>query len=110
MFLKKIDQFKCSAKLCLLSQIIFVKSSLWSLSFVINFKQASWDSSLVRGLDFLANSVLQVPFFLMTLMRYITPTLDHMFKTPISRVLSTSSCDQVHGFSPVGRSNVCSKA
>lgn len=34
---------------------------------------------MVNGLHFLEHHVLQVPFFLMTLMRYITPTLDLMF-------------------------------
>lgn len=40
---------------------------------------AQWDNYIVDGLHFLEHSVLQVPFFLMTLMRYITPTLDDMF-------------------------------
>lgn len=40
---------------------------------------AHWDDAVVDGLHFLEHSVLQVPFFLMTLMRYITPTLDQMF-------------------------------
>jgi len=52
---------------------------LWFLSFFINFDTVTWDDSLVNGLDFVQNYVLQVPFFLMTLMRYITPTLDNMF-------------------------------
>lgn len=43
-----------------------------------SFDAVTWDDKLVGGLDFLANSVLQVPFFLMSLMRYITPTLDRM--------------------------------
>jgi hypothetical protein len=34
---------------------------------------------VVEGLDFIQNYVLQVPFFLMTLMRYVTPTLDNMY-------------------------------
>lgn len=55
-----------------------IKVLLWTLSFVVNFEQATWDDQLVGGLDFIANSVLQVPFFLMSLMRYITPTLDEM--------------------------------
>lgn len=62
----------------LLLQIITVKVSLWALGFFINFDSVTWDDKLVGGMDFLANSVLQVPFFLMSLMRYITPTLDHM--------------------------------
>lgn len=40
---------------------------------------AQWDNAVADGLHFLEHSVLQVPFFLMTLMRYITPTLDDMF-------------------------------
>jgi hypothetical protein len=37
-----------------------------------------WDDEVITFLHFLEHSVLQVPFFLMTLMRYITPTLDQM--------------------------------
>lgn len=40
---------------------------------------AQWDNAVADALHFLEHSVLQVPFFLMTLMRYITPTLDEMF-------------------------------
>lgn len=61
-----------------LYQIFAVKATLWALAFFIDFDSVTWDDTLVGGLDFLANSVLQVPFFLMSLMRYITPTLDHM--------------------------------
>ena len=63
---------------CDLYQILVVKAILWLLSFMIDFEHATWDDQLVGGLDFIANSVLQVPFFLMSLMRYITPTLDNM--------------------------------
>ncbi len=45
---------------------------------VINFERATWDDTLVNGLDFLENSVLQIPFFFMGMMRHITPTLDNM--------------------------------
>ena len=61
-----------------LPQIVTVKVSLWALGFFVNFDSVTWDDKLVDGMDFLANSVLQIPFFLMSLMRYITPTLDHM--------------------------------
>jgi hypothetical protein len=57
---------------------VAAKASLWTLSNFINFDSVTWDDKVVGGLDFVANSVLQVPFFLMSLMRYITPTLDHM--------------------------------
>lgn len=55
-----------------------VKVSLWALGFFIDFDGVTWDDKVVGGMDFLANSVLQIPFFLMSLMRYITPTLDRM--------------------------------
>jgi len=57
---------------------VAAKASLWTISNFINFDSVTWDDKVVGGLDFVANSVLQVPFFLMSLMRYITPTLDHM--------------------------------
>ena len=59
-------------------QIITVKATLWFSAFFVNFDSVTWDDKLVSGMNFLANSVLQVPFFLMSLMRYVTPTLDHM--------------------------------
>jgi hypothetical protein len=52
---------------------------LWVLSFVVNFEHATWDEKVINGLDFMQNYVLQVPLFLMTLMRYVTPTLDNMW-------------------------------
>jgi len=59
--------------------IIGVRILLWILSFVVNMDHAQWDDSVSSGLHFLEHSVLQVPFFLMTLMRYVTPTLDDMY-------------------------------
>jgi hypothetical protein len=41
-----------------------IKVLLWFLSFVVNFESASWDDTVVNGLDFVQNYVLQVPFFL----------------------------------------------
>jgi hypothetical protein len=41
-------------------------------------EDATWDDALLNGLDFLNKSVLQVPFLLMTLLRYLVPTLDEM--------------------------------
>lgn len=52
---------------------------LWILSFAVNMDHAQWDDAARDGLHFLEHTVLQIPFFLMTLMRYITPTLDQMF-------------------------------
>ncbi|KAI5925607.1 formamidase [Camillea tinctor] len=59
--------------------ILAIKIVLDLLSLVFDLGQATWDDSLINGLDLIANHVLQVPLFLMTLMRYVTPTLDNMF-------------------------------
>lgn len=48
------------------------------MSFIVNLDAVTWDETIVVSLNFLANHVLQVPLFLMTLMRYITPTLDNL--------------------------------
>ncbi|KAI9822290.1 MAG: hypothetical protein M1827_000008 [Pycnora praestabilis] len=69
--------------------IIGVKVLLWFLSLFMNFEAAQWDDKVVGGLDFIQNSVLQVPFFLMSLMRYITPTLDEMFMDSLQWVDKT---------------------
>lgn len=59
--------------------ILTVKLGIRFSSLFVNLEQASWDESIVDFLELLANHVLQAPLFLMTLMRYITPTLDNMF-------------------------------
>lgn len=40
---------------------------------------STWDNEILEGIEFLEHSVLQVPFFLMSFFRYISPTLDNMF-------------------------------
>ncbi|KAI0969080.1 transmembrane protein UsgS [Xylaria arbuscula] len=70
-------------------QIIGVKVLLAVLSYMTNLDKASWDDILVNGLDLLANHVLQIPLFLMTLMRYATPTLDDMFMDSLNWVDQT---------------------
>ncbi|KXJ89461.1 transmembrane protein UsgS [Microdochium bolleyi] len=59
--------------------IYAVKFLLLILSLFYDLDAATWDDNLLHGLDMIANNVLQVPLFLMTLMRYVTPTLDNMF-------------------------------
>jgi len=59
--------------------IVGVRVLLWILSLFINMDHTHMDESVVNGLHFLEHTVLQVPFFLMTMMRYVTPTLDRMF-------------------------------
>ncbi|KAF2631753.1 hypothetical protein BU25DRAFT_407394 [Macroventuria anomochaeta] len=59
--------------------IVGVRVLLWIISLFVDMNNVTWDESVVDGLHFLEHTVLQVPFFLMTMMRYITPTLDRMF-------------------------------
>jgi hypothetical protein len=44
----------------------------------MNLESSAWDNEIIDGLTFIEHSVLQVPFFFMSLMRYVTPTLDQM--------------------------------
>lgn len=73
-----------------MSKILSVKFSIWLLSWFANLEDAVWDDKLLNGLEFMSKSVLQVPFLLMTLMRYVTPTLDEMFVS-----LDTSMIDSL---------------
>ncbi|KAL7619980.1 hypothetical protein AAE478_010528 [Parahypoxylon ruwenzoriense] len=66
-------------RLAIAIPILGIKLLLGILSLIFDLDKATWDDTLVNGLDLVANHVLQIPLFLMTLMRYITPTLDNMF-------------------------------
>ena len=69
--------------------IYALKFSIYFLSFIVDLDQETWDETLVSGLDFIANSVLQIPFFMMVLMSTITPTLDHLFMDSLRWVDAT---------------------
>jgi hypothetical protein len=58
--------------------VIGVRVALWFIGLTVDLKAATWDDQIIEGLNFIEEYVLQVPFFLMTLMRYITPTLDNL--------------------------------
>ncbi|KAM3548421.1 hypothetical protein ARSEF4850_009422 [Beauveria asiatica] len=59
--------------------IAIAKSTIWLLSLFVSLESVTWDDSLINGLNFTAEYVLQIPFFLMVLMRYMVPTLDNLF-------------------------------
>ena len=84
-------------------QIFATKASLWALSYFVNLESMTYDDKLVNGLDFVANSVLQIPFLLMTLMRYISPILDDMSVSGLQfgRV-TLAKFKQVHGIFTLG--------
>jgi hypothetical protein len=58
--------------------IVGVRVLLWFISLFYSLEEVTWDDNIVEGLNFIGEYVLQVPFFLMTLMRYIVPTLDNL--------------------------------
>jgi hypothetical protein len=57
---------------------VVVRLFVWFLGFFMNLENANWDNELIQGMEFIEHSVLQVPLFLMSLMRYATPTLDNV--------------------------------
>lgn len=69
--------------------VLLVQGSLYFSSVFINLERASWDDYVVDSLHFLQHSVLQLPFFLMTLMKYVDPALDNMFMASLEWVDQT---------------------
>ncbi|KAK0724819.1 hypothetical protein B0H67DRAFT_116091 [Lasiosphaeris hirsuta] len=59
--------------------IIGVRVLLWFSSLFFPMDSVTWDDKIVNGLGFIEEHVLQAPLFLMSLMRYLTPTLDDLF-------------------------------
>lgn len=59
-------------------QIIGIRLLLWTTSLFYSLESVTWDDAIVEGLEFIEEYVLQIPFFLMTLMRYVVPTLDDL--------------------------------
>lgn len=86
-------------------KIIGVRVGLWFTSLIINLDSVTWDEKIVEGLNFMADHVLQVPLFLMTLMRYITPTLDNLYAElcPVSTVKNVAKLKQLYGIIKMGR-------
>ncbi|OAA54824.1 formamidase [Niveomyces insectorum RCEF 264] len=69
--------------------IFAIRSTLWCLSFVVSLDAVTWDDALADGLRFLQQYVLQLPLFLMALMRHITPALDDLFMQSLQWVDTT---------------------
>ena len=63
----------------MLLKIIGVRALLWTSSIFVSLDHTAWDDWILNGLSFIENHVLQVPLFLMSLMRLITPTLDSLY-------------------------------
>lgn len=65
-------------------------------------QEVTWDDTVLNGINYLNKSVLQVPFLLMTLMRYVTPTLDEMYVSCLLRYLLKILTSQIHGIHKMG--------
>lgn len=62
------------------------------LNFIGLFKDlesSTWDQDIVEGIEYVEHHVLQIPFFLMSFMRYLSPAMDHMFMDSLAWVDQT---------------------
>ena len=50
------------------------------------FIDVTWDEEVVDGIHYVEHHVLQLPFFLMSFMRYLSPAMDHMFMDSLAWV------------------------
>ncbi|KAK0384212.1 hypothetical protein NLU13_8300 [Sarocladium strictum] len=66
-------------RLAVMVPVLGIRVFLWFLSWFVSLGSAAWTDDVSNGLSFIEEYVLQVPFFLMTLMRYLVPTLDNLF-------------------------------
>lgn len=69
--------------------IVAVKLSLRVISLVYSLDNVFWDNTILEWLNFTGEHILQVPFFLMTVMRYFVPTLDNLFMQSLNWVDTT---------------------
>lgn len=76
-------------RLIIAAPTLGIRVLLWIISFFVDYSRTAWDDSIVSGLEFIEKSVLQIPLFLMTLMKYLTPALDNMFMDSLAWVDST---------------------
>lgn len=95
-------------RLIISAPLIGVRFVLWILGFVVDLQTQNYDVAVTSGLSFIENSVLQLPLFLMTAMRHLTPAMDEMWVTLVNaggssqmQVLMRSA--QVHDIPRMGR-------
>ena len=66
-----------------------IRALLKFIGLFTDLSQSGWDEEVVEGIDFVEHSVLQVPFFLMSLVRYLSPAMDDMFMQSLAWVDKT---------------------
>ncbi|KAB5526282.1 hypothetical protein GE09DRAFT_467255 [Coniochaeta sp. 2T2.1] len=80
-----------SIRLLVSVPILAIRLLLYLLSFVYDLSSTSWDDRVISTLHFIETYVLQIPIFLMTLMRYATPAMDNLFMDSLRWVDHTYS-------------------
>lgn len=60
------------------TKLALARATFWATSFVIDTQTVTWHEEVINAIDFLQHSVLQVPFFLMNLWKFLSPALDDM--------------------------------
>ncbi|KAF8449644.1 hypothetical protein BGX38DRAFT_1060677, partial [Terfezia claveryi] len=76
-------------RLLISAPIVILRFTLFLLSFILPLSITNSLQPLLASLSFLENSVLQIPLFLMSLMRYLNPTLDSIFMLSLAWVDKT---------------------
>lgn len=69
--------------------LLVVRIALFFVGFVVDLQKSQWDEKFLSSLSFLEKSVLQLPFFLMSLYRFVSPAMDEMFMKSLEWVDST---------------------
>lgn len=63
----------------LTTQTLGIRFLIRFLGLFTDLQGSTWDEDIIEGVEFIEHSVLQIPFFLMSFMRYLSPTMDNMF-------------------------------
>lgn len=70
-------------------QTIGIRVLIRFLGLFTDLSGSTWDEEIIEGISFIENSVLQVPFFLMTFIRQLSPAMDRMFMDSLQWVDQT---------------------
>ena len=54
-----------------------------------DLQDSKWDEEVIEGIEYVEHHVLQIPFFLMSFMRYLSPAMDQMFMDSLAWVDKT---------------------
>lgn len=74
-----------------LPQLLITHLAFWFSRFFLttSMHAVTWDEDVITAINFLQHSVLQLPFFLMNLWKFLSPALDDMFMESLRWVDAT---------------------